>query len=69
MVTVAVTDSAPYHLIADAALTGGPFTVRRTRAGDAWAARGTASHSHPTGPAEGPVTLGMPRLRVGSPVA
>ena len=39
LVTVQVTYGAPHHLVADAALNGGPFAVRRTRAGDAWAER------------------------------
>jgi tRNA-2-methylthio-N6-dimethylallyladenosine synthase len=44
IVHVQVTDSAPHHLVADSALTGGPFEVRRTRAGDAWdAAHGEAA--------------------------
>ncbi|MDQ1294322.1 MAG: tRNA-2-methylthio-N6-dimethylallyladenosine synthase, partial [Actinomycetota bacterium] len=37
--TVRVTYGAPHHLVADAALSGGPFEVRRTAAGDAWQAR------------------------------
>ena len=65
MVTVTVTDSAPYHLIADSALTSGDFTLRRTRAGDAWAAAKSSSHTHPT-PEPGAVSLGMPTLRVGA---
>src|SRR5215211_5826223 len=36
---VGVTYGAPHHLVADAALAGGTYEVRRTRAGDAWAAR------------------------------
>jgi tRNA-2-methylthio-N6-dimethylallyladenosine synthase len=39
LVTVRVTHGAPHHLVADSALTGGPYAVRRTRAGDAWAQR------------------------------
>ncbi|WP_043656270.1 tRNA (N6-isopentenyl adenosine(37)-C2)-methylthiotransferase MiaB, partial [Cellulosimicrobium cellulans] len=39
VVTVEVTRSAPHHLIADSALAGGAFAVRRTRSGDAWARR------------------------------
>src|SRR5665647_1266330 len=35
LVTVRVTHGAPHHLVADSALDGGPFVVRRTRAGDA----------------------------------
>jgi len=39
VVRVRVTYGAPHHLVADSALSGGPFEVRRTRAGDAWQAR------------------------------
>ncbi|MFI2752688.1 tRNA (N6-isopentenyl adenosine(37)-C2)-methylthiotransferase MiaB [Cellulomonas sp. P22] len=74
MVVAQVTQAAPYHLVADSALASAPvFEVRRTRAGDAWAARqdgGTDEHAHGgaggggcgTGaPAPaGPVTLGLP---------
>jgi tRNA-2-methylthio-N6-dimethylallyladenosine synthase len=74
--TVRVTYGAPHHLVADSAVTGGPFAVRRTRAGDAWARRQPASPLRPgvadtnsliTG-GEGaagaaPVLLGMPALR------
>ncbi|WP_159806577.1 tRNA (N6-isopentenyl adenosine(37)-C2)-methylthiotransferase MiaB [Cellulomonas citrea] len=62
LVRVAVTHAAPHHLVADSALDGGTFEVRRTRAGDAWAARGTAEHTHPE-PSAGPVALGLPLLR------
>ncbi len=69
LVTVRVTHGAPHHLVADSALDGGPFRVRRTRAGDAWAARRRAAlgddphdHDHPTAPA-GPVALPMPTRR------
>ena len=69
LVTVGVTYGAPHHLVADSALEGGPFAIRRTRAGDAWAARqadGHAGHgAHGSGPAVvgGPVLLGMPARR------
>jgi len=74
LVTVQVTHGAPHHLVADSAVTGGPFAVRRTRAGDAWQARqdGHDEHAHGSdgaacgtsaGPA-GPVSLGMPSLAV-----
>jgi tRNA-2-methylthio-N6-dimethylallyladenosine synthase len=53
--TVRVTYGAPHHLVADAALAGGPFAVRRTRAGDAWERR--------TAKAAAGVSLGMPVLR------
>lgn len=73
-VTVAVTHAAPHHLVADSAPTGGPFTVRRTRAGDAWErARAGEGAGRGQGPADGgtsragegpgpvPVVLGLPR--------
>ncbi|WP_264031495.1 tRNA (N6-isopentenyl adenosine(37)-C2)-methylthiotransferase MiaB [Cellulosimicrobium sp. SH8] len=71
VVTVEVTRSAPHHLIADSALAGGTFTVRRTRSGDAWAQRerarlggADADHGHGHGGgASGPVALGLPTLR------
>src|SRR4051812_35526536 len=53
--TVQVTYGAPHPLVADGALAGGPFVVRRTRAGDAWERR---SAKPPAG-----VSLGMPALR------
>ncbi|BDZ43876.1 tRNA-2-methylthio-N(6)-dimethylallyladenosine synthase [Paraoerskovia sediminicola] len=69
IVTVRVTDSAPYHLIADSALDGGEFSCRRTSAGDAWAARERGEHSHGghggTATTAGGVALGMPTLRRG----
>lgn len=47
IVTVEATYGAPYHLIADSAVGGGAYRVRRTHAGDAWeranAPRGKAS--------------------------
>jgi tRNA-2-methylthio-N6-dimethylallyladenosine synthase len=71
MVTVEVTRAAPHHLIADSALTGGSYRVRRTRSGDSWAERekarlggGEDHHSHGAPAQPGPVTLGMPTLRM-----
>jgi len=72
VVTVEVTRSAPHHLIADSALGGGTFAVRRTRSGDAWAARERArlgggdddhGHGHGGGAPSGPVVLGLPTVR------
>ncbi|GEL94282.1 tRNA (N6-isopentenyl adenosine(37)-C2)-methylthiotransferase MiaB [Cellulomonas composti] len=70
LVTVVVTHGAPHHLVADSAtLPGGVFHVRRTTAGDAWAARqaGSDEHGHGggagadgCGTAPGPVSLGIP---------
>jgi tRNA-2-methylthio-N6-dimethylallyladenosine synthase len=51
MATVEITHAAPHHLVADA----GAVTVRRTRAGDAWAARRGGNIPAPKG-----VLLGMP---------
>jgi tRNA-2-methylthio-N6-dimethylallyladenosine synthase len=56
VVTVEVTYAAPHHLVAD----GPVLDVRRTRSGDAWAAR---SATAPAG-----VTLGMPTLGVPAPL-
>ncbi|MCA5893184.1 tRNA (N6-isopentenyl adenosine(37)-C2)-methylthiotransferase MiaB [Isoptericola sp. NEAU-Y5] len=69
MVTATVTRSAPHHLIADSALAGGTYAVRRTRSGDAWARQerarlgGDDGHGHGTPAPAGAVTLGMPTLR------
>jgi tRNA-2-methylthio-N6-dimethylallyladenosine synthase len=68
VVDVRVSYGAPHHLVADAALTGGPYQVRRTRAGDAWQRR-----QDPSGPGAVPVAditgearavhLGIPTVR------
>ncbi|WP_251150710.1 tRNA (N6-isopentenyl adenosine(37)-C2)-methylthiotransferase MiaB [Cellulosimicrobium sp. Marseille-Q4280] len=71
VVTVEITRSAPHHLIADSALAGGAFAVRRTRSGDAWATRERArlggvedDHGHGGAAApSGPVSLGLPTVR------
>ncbi|MDO8120945.1 tRNA (N6-isopentenyl adenosine(37)-C2)-methylthiotransferase MiaB [Isoptericola sp. b490] len=63
VVTVRVTHGAPHHLVADSALDGGPFEVRRTRSGDAWQAARDEAHEHATTVTEGPVPLGMPARR------
>ena len=66
-----MTHAAPYHLVADSAVDGGTFEVRRTAAGDAWERRkdGADEHSHGasgdacgTGGPAGPVALGLPTL-------
>lgn len=69
VVSVTVTRAAPHHLISDSALTG-DFAVRRTRSGDAWAARekarlggGDDDHGHGAPAPAGPVSLGLPTLR------
>src|SRR5690554_6523382 len=72
LVEVDVTYGAPHHLVADSALDGGTFRVRRTRAGDAWAQRervraGLADEPHSHGAASttaGPVVLGLPAVRL-----
>jgi tRNA-2-methylthio-N6-dimethylallyladenosine synthase len=54
LVTTVVTTAAPHYLLAD----GVPLAIRRTRGGDAWAARqGQAAQ-----PAAAPVLLGMPTM-------
>ena len=58
MVTVAVSYAAPHHLVADGPVLG----VRRTRSGDAWAAR-TAAPAQPA-----TVGLGMPAIGVPAPL-
>jgi Tat protein translocase TatC len=57
LVTVGVTYGAPHHLVADAALDGGPYAVRRTPGGDAWAALQDAPV-----PGKPAVSLGMPSV-------
>ena len=72
MGTVDVTYAAPHHLVADGALAGGTFAVRRTRAGDVWDAVQAGEHAHTVGGCgdacgasseAGPVGLGIPMLR------
>ena len=65
MVTASVTHGAPHHLVADSALQGGRYELRRTRAGDAWERAKRGDHDHggaPTAPG-GAVSLGIPTLR------
>jgi tRNA-2-methylthio-N6-dimethylallyladenosine synthase len=57
-VTVAVTYGAPHHLVADSGIQGGPYAVRRTRGGDAWAALQGVPH----GTGKPGVSLGMPTV-------
>lgn len=70
VVTVEITQAAPFHLIADSA-DGAPRRVRRTRAGDAWDRAQAESCGVPStgdagasGGAAGPVSLGLPTIRV-----
>jgi tRNA-2-methylthio-N6-dimethylallyladenosine synthase len=53
VITTLVTGAAPHYLLAD----GAPVSVRRTRGGDAFQARGEAQRS---GTPSGAVLLGMP---------
>ncbi|KRE43411.1 tRNA (N6-isopentenyl adenosine(37)-C2)-methylthiotransferase MiaB [Knoellia sp. Soil729] len=57
VVSVDVTYGAPHHLVADGALHGGTYAVRRTRGGDAWAALQDAPV-----PGKPRVSLGMPSV-------
>ncbi|HEY6794978.1 MAG TPA: tRNA (N6-isopentenyl adenosine(37)-C2)-methylthiotransferase MiaB, partial [Kineosporiaceae bacterium] len=63
VVEVEVSYGAPHHLVADAALTGGRYAVRRTRAGDAWQRRADAVSGSASGDGSRPVALGMPSRR------
>jgi len=70
LVTVEITQAAPFHLIADSR-DGAPLAIRRTRAGDAWDRAEAASCAVPS-PSAGAgastdasrVSLGLPGLRV-----
>jgi tRNA-2-methylthio-N6-dimethylallyladenosine synthase len=64
MVTVGVTYGAPHHLVADAALSAGPYAVRRTAGGDAWQALQDALV-----PGKPAVSLGMPGVGRPAPAA
>ncbi len=57
LVDVDVTYGAPHHLVADGALSGGTYAVRRTAGGDAWARLQDAPV-----PGKPAVSLGMPSL-------
>jgi tRNA-2-methylthio-N6-dimethylallyladenosine synthase len=57
VVTTVVTHAAPHYLIAD----GEPLAVRRTRGGEAWAARQQGDESA-AADRPGQVLLGMPAL-------
>ncbi len=48
--TVQVTYGAPHHLVADGGLAGGPYAVRRTRAGDAWQRASSSGLTRPRRP-------------------
>jgi tRNA-2-methylthio-N6-dimethylallyladenosine synthase len=63
VVQVEVTYGAPHHLVADAALAGGPYTLRRTRAGDAFQAR----QQQPQTSGVRPVGLGLPSVGAPAP--
>ena len=63
LVTVKVTEAAPYHLIADAA-SESEFSVRRTIAGDAWDRAQEASCGVPSSSTlKSAVNLGLPTVK------
>lgn len=71
IVTATITRAAPFYLVADST-TGAPLEIRRTRAGDAWAAAEADSCAVPShsgsvasGGAPGAVALGFPTMRPG----
>ncbi len=57
VVSCAVTYGAPHHLVADSGIQDGPYAVRRTAGGDAWAALQDAAV-----PGKPAVSLGMPSI-------
>ena len=61
MVKLKVTQAAPHYLIADSALTGQMFDVRKTRAGDAWE---KSKHIEEESKSNA-VSLGIPTIRIG----
>ena len=67
MVTVTVTEAAAFHLVADPA-TAADYSLRRSRAGDAWDRAQADSCGAPVPGAAGAgrtgVSLGMPSLPV-----
>ena len=66
VVSVTITQAAPFHLIADS-VDDAPLRVRRTRAGDAWDRAQAESCAVPAAPrvsAAGRVSLGLPAFRV-----
>ncbi|MET0989522.1 MAG: tRNA (N6-isopentenyl adenosine(37)-C2)-methylthiotransferase MiaB [Glaciihabitans sp.] len=69
VVTVTISQAAPFHLIADSS-DNSALRIRRTRSGDAWDRAEAASCGVPSpasSPAEpGRVSLGLPTLRVGT---
>ncbi|MGL4177832.1 MAG: tRNA (N6-isopentenyl adenosine(37)-C2)-methylthiotransferase MiaB [Dermatophilaceae bacterium] len=60
VVTVGVTYGAPHHLVADSGVNGGPYLVRRTAGGDAWAALQDAPVPHTSAVALGMPSIGIP---------
>lgn len=65
VVSVAITQAAPFHLLADS-VDDAPLRIRRTRAGEAWDRAQAESCAVPAAPgASGPgrVSLGLPMLR------
>ncbi len=69
LVTVTITKAAPFHLIADG-LSAQDYSLRRSRAGDAWdrSQADSCGAPAPAGAAGGrPVGLGMPMLPPSSP--
>ncbi|ANJ28919.1 tRNA-2-methylthio-N(6)-dimethylallyladenosine synthase MiaB [Agromyces aureus] len=70
VVSVTITQAAPFHLIADST-DDSPLAVRRTRSGDAWDRAQAESCGVPAGPGAGTssggaarVSLGLPSVRV-----
>jgi tRNA-2-methylthio-N6-dimethylallyladenosine synthase len=66
VVTATITEAKPFFLIADPTA-GESFAIRRTRSGDAWDRFQAESCGAPTPEARatGPVSIGLPTIRVG----
>lgn len=63
MVRVKVTQAAPHYLIADSALSNDLFSIRKTRAGDAWESSKDVQEEAKSNK----VSLGIPTIRIGQP--
>ncbi len=66
MVAVDITYGAPHHLVADSGIAGGTYSVRRTRAGDAWDSPRESHGDSCDTAAGGAVGLGIPAVRSGA---
>ncbi|KQM83850.1 tRNA (N6-isopentenyl adenosine(37)-C2)-methylthiotransferase MiaB [Agromyces sp. Leaf222] len=66
VVSVTITQAAPFHLIADSA-GGAPLAIRRTRSGDAWDRSQAESCGVPVAPGAATASGGAARVSLGLP--